>query len=79
MLLLWFLFIHIGHVGLCFLKIPYCGFNKFGAKVEVNACVQPAIFKQKSYDSENNQGKHYHPHFINEKQNSNDLSGLHSI
>lgn len=33
-------------------------------KVEVNACAQPTIFKQKSYDSANNQGRHYYPHFV---------------
>lgn len=54
----------IGLVGLHFLKIPYYCFNKFGTKVKVNACAQPTIFKQKSYDSANNQGRHYYPHFF---------------
>ena len=33
-------------------------------KVEVKACAQPTIFKQKSYDSVSNQGRHYYPHFF---------------
>lgn len=55
---------HIGLVGLHFKKIPYYCFNKFGMKVELKACAQPTVFKQKSYDSVNNQGRHYYPHFF---------------
>ena len=33
-------------------------------KVELKACAQPTVFKQKSYDSVNNQGRHYYPQFF---------------